>query len=116
METATAPRSRSGSPERRAALALLASAYAFAACGKGAGDGTIREGVTTRPIEEVLRANTPGWMAVPGVVGTGIGVCDTAPCLKVFAAERTAEIRERIPDQVEGYPVRVEVTGKFRAR
>jgi hypothetical protein len=82
----------------------------------GAGDGTVREDLTPPPIEEVLRANTPGWMAVPGVVGTGIGLCDSAPCIKVFAVERTAEIRERIPDSVEGYPVRVEVTGRFRAR
>lgn len=72
--------------------------------------------MTSRPIEEVLRANTPGWMAIPGVVGTGIGLCDAGPCLKVFAAERTPEIRERIPDSVEGYAVRVEVTGEFQAR
>jgi hypothetical protein len=55
-------------------------------------------------------------MAIPGVVGTGVGLCDAVPCLKVFAAERTPEIRDRIPDSVEGYPVRVEVTGEFQAR
>jgi hypothetical protein len=88
----------------------------LASCRAGAGDGKLREGVTPPPIEEVLRTNTPGWMAIPGVVGTGIGLCDSAPCLKVFAAERTAEIREQIPDSVEGYPVRVEVTGGFRPR
>jgi hypothetical protein len=84
--------------------------------GAGAGDGELREGVTPPPIEEVLRTNTPGWMAVPGVVGTGIGVCDAVPCLKVFVAERTPEIREQIPRSVEGYPILVEVTGGFRAR
>jgi hypothetical protein len=68
------------------------------------------------PIEEVLRTHTPDWMAVPGVVGTGIGLCEGGPCLKVFAAERTLEIRERIPASVEGYPVMIETTGSFRAR
>lgn len=72
--------------------------------------------MTPPPIEEVLRRNTPAWMAVPGVVGTGIGLCDAVPCLKVFAAERTPEIGKRIPDSAEGYPVRVEVTGGFQAR
>ena len=70
----------------------------------------------TLPIEEVLRTHTPQWMRVPGVVGTGIGLCEGSPCIKVFAAERTKELEEQIPASAEGYPVRLEITGGFRPR
>lgn len=69
-----------------------------------------------RTIQEVQDAHTLEWMAIPGVVGTGIGLCDEDPCIKVFVARRTEEIEERIPEEVEGYPVRIEVSGEFRAR
>lgn len=67
-------------------------------------------------IQEVQERHTGAWMALPGVVGTGIGACDGEPCIKVFAARMTEEIEREIPDDVEGYPVRVEVTGPFRPR
>lgn len=67
-------------------------------------------------IEEAQEAHTDEWMALPGVVGTGIGRCDDDPCIKVFVTERTAALEDRIPDEVEGYPVRLEVTGPFRPR
>jgi hypothetical protein len=54
-------------------------------------------------------------MSIPGVVGTGIGQCDGEPCIKVFVVQRTTEVDRQIPDQIEGYPVSVEVTGPFRA-
>lgn len=67
-------------------------------------------------IEEVLRRRTPELMAVPGVVGTGIGLCEGSPCIKVFAAERTKLVEEQIPASADGYPVRLEITGGFRPR
>ena len=66
-------------------------------------------------IEEVLKAHTEAWMSIPGVVGTGIGKCDGAPCIKVFLGQETSELKEAIPDSVGGYRVEVEVTGPFRA-
>lgn len=67
-------------------------------------------------IEEVQERHTADWVRLPGVVGTGIGRCEGEPCIKVFATRMTEEIRHEIPDEVEGYPVRVEVTGPFRPR
>lgn len=67
-------------------------------------------------IEKVLERQSAAWMSIPGVVGTGIGTCDGVRCLKVFVVERTPEIESRIPAGVEGYPVRVEVTGRVRPR
>lgn len=66
-----------------------------------------------RAIEEVLSERTPGWMEVPGVVGTGQGLCDGTPCIVVYASSRTPEIESRIPDEADGHPVRVEVTGRI---
>lgn len=67
----------------------------------------------SRAIEEVLAEHTPGWMKVPGVVGTGQGLCDGRPCIVVYASSRTPEIEARIPAEAEGHPVRVEVTGRI---
>jgi len=72
--------------------------------------------VTSRTIETVLAAHNDSLMAVPGVVGTAIGRCDGVPCIRVFLAAADDVARRRIPAQLEGYPVRVEVTGEIRAR
>lgn len=50
------------------------------------------------------------------MVGTGVGLCEGDPCIKVFVSERTPEVEREIPGEVEGYTVRVEVTGPFRSR
>ncbi len=68
-----------------------------------------------RNIEEVLADHTDGWMAIPGVVGTGIGSCGRDLCIKVFVSERTPRVEAEIPHVVEGFPVRIEATGDFRA-
>lgn len=72
--------------------------------------------VTERPIEEVLAAYTEGWMELAGVEGTGIGECDDAPCIKVFVSRAPGTFARAIPAEVEGYPVKLEPTGKFEVR
>jgi hypothetical protein len=63
-----------------------------------------------KTIEEVLAEHNEALMAVPGVVGTAIG----ASGIRVFLADGAA--RARIPTQLEGYPVAVEVTGPIFPR
>lgn len=97
-----------------------------AACAPGGGDGDTGHQDTARAAEgsplsersiiEVQEARSEQWEALDGVVGTGVGECDGEPCIKVFAREESTEIEEEIPREVEGYPVRIEVTGPFRAR
>lgn len=65
---------------------------------------------------EVLERFSQEWLAVPGVVGTGMGTRGEEPCLKVFVVERTPEVEARIPRTAGGYPVKVEITGQARAR
>mgnify|MGYP001090518335 FL=1 len=75
-----------------------------------------RQMVKHRSIEEVLAAHTPEWMAIAGVIGTGIGECDGAPCIKVLIVQQSDSLARRIPSEVDGYPVRLEVTGEIRAQ
>jgi hypothetical protein len=101
----------------RIAVAVTALAGLAAGCGREAGE---REGdeqeMPSRPIEQVLEAHTEEWMAIPGVVGTGIGECAGQPCIRVFVVEKTPELERKLPARVEGYVVDVVATGEFRVR
>ncbi len=68
-----------------------------------------------RPIEAVLKEHTDKLMAMSGVVGTAQGLCDGKPCIKVYVAELTPEVKKKIPKNLEGYAAEVEATGEFRA-
>lgn len=70
----------------------------------------------SRPLTEVLAAHTPGLMALPGVVGTAESrTADGKPCILVMLAKSSPELRSKLPRELEGWPVRIEVTGEFRA-
>ena len=68
-----------------------------------------------KPIELVLEEYSSILMALPGVVGTAQGEYNGEPCLKVFAAKKSPELLEQIPQVLGGYRVIVEETGEFRA-
>ncbi len=59
-----------------------------------------------------LKALSRKVMGRPGVTGTAIGEDGGAPVLLVFV--RSHEARDAVPDTMNGFPVRVEVTGAFR--
>lgn len=66
-------------------------------------------------IEEVLKEHTDDLMTIPGVVGTGQGLCDGNPCIKVFVVKKTQELEDKIPEKLEGYSVKIKETGVIRA-
>lgn len=66
-------------------------------------------------IEEVLQQHTGAWMGLPGVQGTALGKLHGQPCIVVYVAQTTEELKAAIPRSVEGYPVHLEQTGEFRA-
>ena len=68
-----------------------------------------------KPIEQVLKEHTGQLMALPGVVGTAQGLCGNSPCIKIYVAELTDELKKTIPSRLEGYEVDIEETGEFRA-
>ena len=72
--------------------------------------------MAARSIDEVLAAHTDSLMALPGVVGTAVGLCDGERCIKVLLADSTAATRRRIPSHLDGYRVVAEVTGTIKPR
>ncbi|MHC4495001.1 MAG: hypothetical protein ACYSYM_04170 [Planctomycetota bacterium] len=73
------------------------------------------DGMSERTIEQVQEAYTDEWMAIPGVEGTGIGLFDDKPCIKIFSSIKPEQLRAKIPSNIEGYAVIIEETGAFRA-
>jgi len=68
-----------------------------------------------RTIEQVLKDNTDQWMVIPGVEGMGIGLSEGKPCIKIFTSLKPQHLRDKIPSNIEDYPVIIEETGEFRA-
>lgn len=54
-------------------------------------------------------------MEIPGVVGTGQGEAANSPCIKVFVDKLTPELKSKIPETIESYPVVIEETGDFKS-
>jgi hypothetical protein len=106
-------RSRTGRFASLAACVLLAGTVA--ACRPHSPEGKAPT-MPERPIAEVLAAHTPELMALPGVVGTYQGARpDGTPAIVVMLARADAALERRIPRVLEGWPVRLEVTGELRA-
>lgn len=72
--------------------------------------------MTAKSINDVLASHNDSLLSLPGVVGTAIGLCDSTPCIHVYLADSNEINRGRIPTDLEGYRVHVEVTGTFRPR
>ncbi len=67
-------------------------------------------------IEAAQAKLTDRVMALPGVVGIGIGECEGAPCIKIFVVQRTEELDRQVPSTFEGFRVTIEESGEIRAR
>jgi hypothetical protein len=93
--------------------ALAACSGSQVGAGQGRGSDT---NVATRGIDQVLATHRDSLMALPGVVGTAVGLCDGERCIKVLVADSSPDTRGRIPTRLEGYRVIVEVTGTIRPR
>ena len=68
-----------------------------------------------KTIEQVLQEQTNRLMALPGVVGTAMGLCAGEPCIKVFVVEKTGDLLTQIPTEIEGYQVAIDETGEIKA-
>jgi len=80
---------------------------------RGGGGSTT---VAARSIDEVLALHNDSLLALPGVVGTAVALCEGERCIKVFLADSHPGTRSGIPTRLEGYRVVVEVTGTIRPR
>jgi hypothetical protein len=94
-----------------AALAILGTG-----CRKSSKDEGSVPVMSTADIIRAMDAHVNELMAIPGVVGVAVGALDDGKlCIKVLVAKKTPEHRERIPKEIEGYPVVIEESGEIRA-
>lgn len=67
-------------------------------------------------IKAVMDAHVDSLMEIDGVVGVAIGALENGSyCIKVMVKSDDPKLRKKIPDQLENYPVVIEVTGVIRA-
>ena len=69
-----------------------------------------------RTISQVLEQHVDGLMALDGVVGAGQGECSGTPCIKVLVVEKTQDVLDRVPNELERYTVEVVESGEIEAR
>jgi hypothetical protein len=69
-----------------------------------------------RDINVVLAAHDKELLAMPDVVGVYVGTLEDRRtlCLRVMLARKNPETERKIPRSIEGYAVRVEVSGEIR--
>ena len=54
-------------------------------------------------------------MSIPGVIGVGEGVLDDGTsCLLVLVVDMSDEIRDGLPEEIHGLPVKIQVTGEIK--
>ena len=66
-------------------------------------------------IKKVIEAHKSGIMKIPGVVGVGEGRHNDLPCIVILVTSKESLHIKRIPETINGYIVKIEETGEFRA-
>jgi len=98
-------------------FAMLIITIGLVSCAKKTlNENQKEDGMPEKPIEIVLKEHTDALMAIEGVVGVGQGLCNDKDCIKVFVVEKTAELEQKIPDELDGFPVEIVESGEFKAR
>jgi hypothetical protein len=66
-------------------------------------------------IEQVKERHELRLLEIDGVEGVGIGSDDRSgtTVIKVYVGQKSKVLQERIPAELEGYPVHLEVSGEF---
>ncbi len=68
-----------------------------------------------KPIDQVLKNNQEMLLAIPGVQGFYQGELDNGnECIVIMVDSLTEENKQAFPDSLEGYPVKVEETGRIK--
>ena len=69
--------------------------------------------VVRRLLEEVIEAESPRLLQIPGVVGVAEGEQGGRPCIVVYSSDGGSGA---IPEEVGGYPVAVRHSGEIIAQ
>ena len=92
-----------------------AAFLAGCACCTDPSDPGKGQSMSEQTIEQVQEKHTDEWMAIPGVQGTAIGMSEGKPCILILSSVSPETLQDKIPSQVEGYPVIIRETGAFHA-
>lgn len=68
-----------------------------------------------KTLVQVLEQNRTAIMALPNVIGVGIGKCEAELCIKVMVSERSDELEERLESLLEEHPYTIEETEPLRS-
>ncbi len=71
--------------------------------------------MASKTIEQVLKEHTTQLMSLSGVVGVAQSLCNGQDCIKVYVVQMSPELERKIPKELDGYAVDIEVTGEFKA-
>ncbi|MGH9841437.1 MAG: hypothetical protein ACREEM_22010 [Blastocatellia bacterium] len=67
-------------------------------------------------IEDVQQRHEQRLMSIPGVTGVGISELNGRPAILIMVKQLTPELKKKLPNQLEGFAVKVEVSGEIRAQ
>lgn len=66
-------------------------------------------------IEDVQRRHEQRLMNIPGVTAVGIGEQNGQPVIVIMVAQSTVVLNQKLPSQLEGFGVKIEVSGEISA-
>ncbi|GAB4372638.1 MAG: hypothetical protein Kow0042_16030 [Calditrichia bacterium] len=67
-------------------------------------------------IREVKKRYEKQWLAIPEVVGVGIGTTSKKGIGIIISVKQNPEsVRQQIPSEIEGVPVEIRETGELKA-
>jgi hypothetical protein len=93
----------------------LAALIMCGSCSKPPSSERSAPNVPARDITQVMDAHAKELMAISGVTGVAVGALENGtPCILVLVLKDSEEIRTSVPGKIEGYPVKIEVSGEIR--
>jgi len=96
-------------------LVVVIGLLAVSGCSERAKNARGSAGARKMKIEAVLKKHESKLMSIPGVTGVGIGGSEESPLILVMVTHNATELKKKLPTQIEGFPVKVELSGEIRA-
>lgn len=72
--------------------------------------------MNTTAVSIIIQKHSDKWMKISGVEGVGEGLHQEKPCIVIFASVPADDLKIRIPETIDGYPVVIHESGTFATR
>jgi hypothetical protein len=67
-------------------------------------------------IEQIRTRNEKDILAIPGVVGMGVGICKTGnECLKIYTSVPIDQVQNKLPEEMANIEFELEFVGEIKA-